>query len=397
VRALAALSLGLLGDRRGVDTLLLSLDSDTGGNIDPKSCAVVALGLFATDPDAVVRNLLGIIEDQKLDRRVRAHAPTSIARLGPAGHAAIPTLLQILTSAKTDNDMLRSCVIALGKLASIDQQDVVDALRAVAIDCSDSQSRLFAHIALGEIAGREDNHEAKPPSAAQRTVLEFLMQQVVQSKSTLVRSWASLALAIDARSASSRQLLAIPVLRRAFADAKDPSLKAAVAIALGIAGATDAADTLLREFVNSGDAILKGYLGVALGLLNVHEAAEPMLDVIRRKGVDSRARLNLVRGLKVMNDPMTASVVIDELTRVSSLSETGVLVAALGLLPDRAGIEPLKGILGDPSRDAALRGLAAVSLGRIAAKTLLPVHSRLSIGINYRALTTSLAEAIDVL
>jgi HEAT repeat protein len=132
-------------------------------------------------------------------------------------------------------------------------------------------------------------------------------------------------------------------------------------------------------------------------MLNGHEAAEPMLEMLKRKGVDSRARLNLVRGLKAMGAPMAAPVVIDELARATSLSEAGVLVMALGVLRDRAGIEPLKRVLGDRSREGVLRGLAAVALGRLADKDPLPQRARVTVGLNYRALTTSLAEAADVL
>jgi HEAT repeat protein len=395
-RAIAAVALGLLGDRGGIETLLELVKSGPANRVDLQSCAVVALGLFKVEQETIMRHLLGFLDDPDLDRVVRCHAATAIAMLGPAGREAVPKLLQLLTSSKSDTDMVRSCVIALGKLASIGEEDVVAALKAVALESKDSQTRFLAHIALGEIAQSEVVNEGSAAGKGQGAILDFLLQQVAQTKSTLARSWAALALAIGARTAPSREILAIPALRRALADARDPSYKAALAIALGIVGATDARDTLLREFLNSGDATYKGYVGLALGMLNDGEAASPMLAMIRRKGVDPDARLNLVRALHLMNDQSVVDVLIDELGRVSSLSEASMLIMGLGLLHDSTAIAPLRDILRDPKRETGVRSVAAIALGCVAARTPSTMRSRLAIGLNYRALTRSLRELIDV-
>jgi HEAT repeat protein len=90
-RALAALSLGLLGDRRGIDPLVMTLEAEPGSRTDLKSCATVALGLFAVEQEAIVRQLVRILDEQRLDRRVRCQAPTAIAQLVPAGQTALGT------------------------------------------------------------------------------------------------------------------------------------------------------------------------------------------------------------------------------------------------------------------------------------------------------------------
>jgi HEAT repeat protein len=395
VRAFAALSLGLIGQKDSIPLLERVIEKEADGQRDLKSCALLALGMFKSDEEAIVAFLMKVMENRDLDRMLRAYAPTSIAKLGEAAGAAVPQLLATAKSDKADNEMVRSSVIALGKLATMPQKDVIDTLKALALDHSDMQTRHFAFIALAEIGARDRSFEIG--AEAHQGLSSFFLEALSRPKPQTSLPWAGLGLAIYARSQKPLQVQAIPKLHQAFEDGNNPSYKAAMAIGLGLVEARDSAALLSRALKESNDQSLKGYIAVSLGLMHASTAAETLRDSIKQKGIDWRYRLNLARALGLMNDLAAVPTLVDELVSAKTLSESSSIAQALGLIGDRSSIQPLKTILADKSMSGKQRAFAAVALGLLAEKTELPWNAEISVGLNYRAKTTAVAEILDIL
>ncbi|MBI5361635.1 MAG: hypothetical protein HZA53_00560 [Planctomycetes bacterium] len=79
------------------------------------------------------------------------------------------------------------------------------------------------------------------------------------------------------------------------------------------------------------------------------------------------------------------------LAEARGLSAQAAIASALGFIGDARAVDPLVRMLqqGERITDSA-RGYAAVALGIVADKELLPWNAKLSVGINYRANTTTL-------
>jgi hypothetical protein len=359
-----------------------------------KAAAVFALGLFTRQEEDIVPFLMSVMDNHDLSRIVRSYAPTSLARLAHSATLAVPKLLQMIQDPKTDDEQIRSCVIALGKLADLSQAPVIQALRDAAERSTDLQTRYLAYIALGEIGSR-DVADPKGSSPQHESVLAFLTDEVSRPKRSSCLPWAALALAIDARTHSTRQALAVPLLKRAFAECDNLSYRGGVAIALGIVHGTSAAEQLMAAMRDASDELFRGYVGLALGMLHETRVADVMRDMVRKPGLDHRPRVNAARSLRLMGDPMAIPLLVDELTKANSFTETAIRIISLGEVGNGDAIEPLRKLLADTSKEDMLRGLAAMALARIGEKGEWPLGERLCVGLNYRALTPSLADVIE--
>jgi len=395
VRAFAAISLGLIGQKDSIPLLKQVIDKEADSQKDLKSCAILALGMFKSNQEEILPYLLKVMDNRDLDRIVRSYTPTSIAKLGEPARAAVPQFMQMLKSDKTDNDMLRSSVIALGKLAGIEQKDVIDLLKSVALEQQDMQTRHFAFIALAEIGARDKDFEKN--AEAHQGLLSFFLEEASRPKQQTSLPWAGLAVSIYARTQKAQQVQAIPKLRQAFDDSNNPSYKAAMAIGLGLMEAADTASLLAKTMKESNDQPLKGYIAVSLGMMRYVAAADTLRDSIKQKGIDWRYRLNLARALGLMNDVAAVPTLVEELVNAKTLSESSSIAQALGLIGDKSAIDPLKNVLGDKAMNGKQRGFAAVALGLLAEKNDLPWNAEISVGLNYRAKTPAVAEILDIL
>ena len=83
---------------------------------------------------------------------------------------------------------------------------------------------------------------------------------------------------------------------------------------------------------------------------------------------------------------------IEMLQRASSLSAQASIAYGLGAIGDARSIDPLIEMLGDSEVTPRARAFAAVALGIVSDKELWPWNAKLSIGVNYRANTTTLTD-----
>ncbi|MEW6741211.1 MAG: HEAT repeat domain-containing protein [Planctomycetota bacterium] len=406
VRAFAALSLGLVGDADDVAALTQVIDRESDAERDLKSCAILALGLFKQGQETIIPYLLEVMGRAQMDRGLRSLAPVSLARIEAARpySSALGRLLETVRSNKTDNDLMRSCVIALGKLASMQDREVLDALTSVIRSHSDAQSRHFAYIAMGQIGSRDQQGYATRVNAHER-LQSMLLTDLVRPEVRAHQPWAALALAIYAReyqdvdAFSSVRSLVTEKLSETFRETSDPSHKGAVAISLGLLEARQAGEALLAELARSRDPRLRGYLAVALGLMNCTDAIQPIQALLNVSHLDTNDCLNLARALGLLGDIASVGLLLDRLeTAVDrSIAEASSLVQAIGLIGDATAAPPLLKILTDPRRSGLLRGFAAVGLGLLAEKTKQPWNACISIDLNYRSQTTAISEVLDIL
>ena len=405
VRAFAAASLGLLGEGADIQRLEQVIQ-DSGGNAttNVKALAVAALGMVKERHDTIVPFLQQLLGDRSLDVIVRAQAPIALARLAEqptdagAVRGVLAGLADRLLDAKSAHQLHRSLAVALGRIATIDDGAVLDALLQVSSGSRDEQTRRFATMALAEIGVRDrdpDHHRAE------QLRLQARFEQQLQSPKPLTeRPYGALALAVWARnpqlSASVREEAASRI-DAVFMDENNPSYQGACAIALGLLDAKASEPELARCFGDKRDPALRGYLAVASGMLGDRSQAQPVRELLEKKGLDSQLRLQLARSLGLMADPRAIPALLENLRTAETVYETSSTAKALGLIGDRRAVEPLLALLADPQQAPLRRGFAAVGLGLLAEKSELPWNSIFTMATNYRARTATLVEITDIL
>ncbi len=405
VRAFAAASMGLIGDPSAIaDLERVVTDDRLHASSDVKALAIRALGLMKGGQSQLVPFLQSLIEDEALNHVVRAQVPGALAQLaqqpgtGGVVRAVLPTLLARLTNDKSDNDLLRSLAVALGRIATLDDTEVVDTLTQVAARCRDEQTRHFSVMALADIGLRDT--EPAVHGDQQKRLQQFFLKEMLQPKPITATPWGALALAVWSRNRGLDHELtemARVKLAEEFREQNNPSYQAAVAVALGLANATEAKNELLDTFLKEPSQSLRSYTAVGLGLMCANEAAEPLRAVLPKKGLDTTMRLQLARALGLLGDRRAVTDLVANFRTAETQVEAASTAEALGLIGDRAAVDPLLAVLQDEQQSGIRRGFAAVGLGLLAEKSELPWNAVFTVGSNYRARTPALAEIFDIL
>lgn len=402
-RAFAAIALGLIGSVETIDPLMETVRSSASGEVDLRSSALLALGLFETDRQRIVRFLVEQLGNRRLDRTSRAQIPISLGRLGEEALPALPELLRAQRSRKSDIRLAESCTIALGQLASLDDAEVLDALYRTIEDGKQAQQRHFGFIALARIGARAAAAQRPDPSASGVQPLDrlsrFLLRQLVKPDRKTHLPWAALSLAILGRAVPQEDPFRVAVTEKigeSFEGSNNPSYKSAMAISLGLLQARSAGELLDRTLQRSNDPALKGYLALALGMMRRIESSGRMRELLL-DGRDARMRIAVATGLGLMGDAEVADLLIEALGRSSSLTETASMAQALGLIGDRAALDRLFLMANDDKATESARGFACVAIGLISEKTDLPWNEVLSANTNYRTVLPSLYELVDIL
>ncbi len=437
-RAFAAYGLGLVGSRTegegvrldAVAGLHAALASDAARSFDLGTACVVALGLVplatlqpedraqASEKGAPPRArtqqidaLLALLDDREQSTLVRAHVPIAVCRLlrpGADGAARLPdaldatygervlaALLARLTGSER-NEVVQSCVLALGLLADADPGGLDARARAalagVPQDVADLQSRHYAMIAMAKAGARRG---AGDRAAGLEEASSFLLAQLARGKSD-VRPWAALAIGVLCRAlheegvdtAHLGELKA--ALRSALREEKDDQTIGAYAIAAGLAADQESAAVLLERFERLRGDEARGYVAVALGLLGERQALPAIQRVVR----ESKYRPELLRqaaiALGLLGDQKLVDDLVVMLRDATSLASQSAIAAALGRIGDRRSIDPLVEMLANEDLSGAARGLAAAALGVVADEEDLPWNTAIGVDLNYRATAPTL-------
>src|SRR5205085_8114043 len=92
----------------------------------------------------------------------------------------------------------------------------------------------------------------------------------------------------------------------------------------------------------------------------------------------------------LLGDKELVPYLCDALVEAKGYSSQAALASALGFIGDSRSVDPLVAMLERKQLTDGARGFAAVALGIVADKELLPWNSKISTNVNYRANTTTL-------
>jgi len=422
-RAFAAYGLGLIGARvsdeavrRAIVVLLQrAMDDDRTKTRDLGVACVIAQGLVPLDADAgssarieQLDRLLAFLQGEQQNHLVRAHCPAAMARLlvGLTGeeHEAqrqrlAEALIGRLQARKEKDEVVQSSVQALGLLGTWDGAHPLDvriraALMAAQREAGSAQARLYALIALAKVGGRPG---ASPDAAGRSEVQQFLLSRLADGRGP-TRPWAGLACGVlghellgrDAAAASLSELQG--AVRRSLAEESNPEIVGAFAIAAGLLEDREAAAKLVERLHEDKSDDALGYVSLGLGLMGARDAAPE----IERVLAEAKYRPELLKqaaiALGLLGDKNVVPLLVDQLAASKSLATQASVSSALGFIGDRRSLAPLERMLRDTERTESARGFAAVALGVVADKELLPWNSKIALDLNYRASTPTLVE-----
>ncbi len=397
-------------------TLIEILSRPDTSTRDIKVAAVISLGLVPIDvdksesPDAKSDNsasrqtqlkyLKRFFQDTNQHYIVRSHVPTAMARLMSGAPADIrEDIAKLLVeqlgkfAKEKHQEVHQSCVLALGQMGDSGSDKVNESIRESLtkfVEEGDIQSRNFAMIALGQVGGRGKGEDFEKSRGETRTML---LKTLKDGKSHL-KPWAGIAIGVMERGllddAQTQSSAAKETLREVFKDAKSPNEVGAYAIGLGVAKDMEAKSLVLAKMKDTSDIFAKGHLCVSLGLIGSREALPDIQTVVRESKFKPDLLKQAAIGLGLLGDKDLVPELITMLGEAKSLASQASLASALGFIGDSRSIDPLVAMLRKPDITATARGFAAVALGIVADKELLPWNSKISTNINYRANTTTL-------
>lgn len=396
-RAFAALALGYVSGPEMVPQLMRLIERASDQNVEVVASAVLALGLVPEAGQDVVPFFAGLLQNERIDRRIRAQVPITLGRLGEAAEPMVPTLVKIAADKKAGNDLRRSSVIALGRLTSAAETEVVQALRRLVRDDSDAMLRHFALIALGEMGARSLSDERREKEAAD-DVRAYLSSEVADPSHSVDLPWVALAAGILGRSysaGSNERNELIDDIGSLFEKTGNPSTQGALAISLGLLEGRQRAAAVLARFEDSNDAWQSGFLAVSLGLMGCQEAREALTERMV-EDENPHLRVEVATALAMLGDVEAADRLLAMLDEAPTFAVTGSVARALGRVGDRRVMMPLLALVEDDSRSEAVRGFSCVAVGLIAEKSALPWNAPLSVGSNYATGLRSQAEVLDI-
>ncbi len=445
-RAFAAYGLGLLGYRSGDNELRKQiaehladvLTSPSFATRDIKIAAMVAFGLTRVDAveavpelseDEMKGNLPHVVSRQaqltflldyfnernvranKSTRHylVRAHAPRSMAMLledltGEEAKTQRTAVAEMLMEAVRDRsdytqrELKMSAALALGQIGNCDDDGskAIDnkiraSLREVASK-GRQQARRFSLIALSQIGARAGIGE-KPWGG--REEVESALTKTLGRGKVQLKPWAGLAIGVQSwdllEAGQSLDTTSILALQSATKDCRRPADIGAYVLGLGMSKNVDAINLIMDKLdYFTGDDEARGYCCVALGLIGDPRPVEQIQVLIE----EAKYRPDLLKqaaiSLGLLGDKAIVPKLVDMLANAKGMATQAAIATALGQIGDRNSIEPLVEMLQSPKMTGGARGFAAVALGIVCDKEMLPWNSKIGQDINYRANSTTL-------
>ena len=347
------------------------------------------------------------------EQLMQAHCPTAIAKLIGRDHPKSDYYKELFAADLEEKGKVKrssifisqSCALALGSLVKPyedkDEKKNPDAKYSKLLldtyhNHKDLQTKNFAMLALGQIGGAEN-----------RTVL---LKAFDKGSKNQEKPWSGLALGIYCFNKYEQQsdVALDGEIGRTLADAleknKDPSLRGALGISLGLARAAEAADLMRGMMVNEvAKEEMAGYMAIGLALMNDLRSVEDMRNIIAKETRRDRLLQQAAIALGKLGDKRVAEdlqkMLIDEGS--NNLAKLAAIASALGFIGDQRSIQPVKEALFNGKLTELARAFAAVALGGIADKEMLPWNSKIATNLNYRAsvetLTNRSTGILDIL
>ena len=407
-RSMAALALGLVNEAQNVP-LLLDVVRSARSTRQLASCAVLSLGLHQDGAYQVAVELSRMLKSPTLDREVRAQVPVAFMRL-PSGVARtqLATMVELLKDRDSPLVLRRSLAIALGNLATPEDEAAREVLQRALKKDADVMVRNFSCIALGRIAERATRSVDTAESVRDfcEEASSTLVREMRAGKNQRVQPYAALGLGLMLRSpaftASDDKMTALSKqvrakLRENFLGERDPSLQSAGAIALGLAGDPEQAEAVRQRLLKTKNPALMGYLAESLGMLGDLAAVPYLRTLLAKPGRSEEMRMSVARALGLLNDPGLQTLLIRMLREAQSIPEASAVANGLGLSGDRSSAAALLQIVPDEKEQSLRRAFAIVALGLLAEKTVLPWNVVYSVDSNYTLDNDALKELLKIL
>ena len=395
IRAFGALSLGLINSAQSAPKLRLVVDKeDARTQKDLIACAITALGLMndTSTRDETVRFLIEKFFDTRIDAAIRAYIPVALGRLGDG--VALTPLINWFRQDDQDPRLARSCAVAMGRLATVDDSEAISLLIKAVSRSKDALTRHYALIALAQIGARDKRSAAHEKE--HQAIARLFLSQIARPTKPQHRAWASLAGAIYARGQDGQQGKIISKIRESFHDTRNLSDKSAMAVSLGLLTAAGHAEMLFDALAETKNKAFQGYLCVSLGLMNWRRENELICDLAQNASV-AALRLQAATALGLMGDREAVDVLVLVLRNSRALPIVSSAAKALGLIGDKSAIAPLKEILADDSVSDLGRAFAAVALGILGEKSQLPWNAAITADSNYSVRVDAIREIADIL
>jgi HEAT repeat protein len=413
--------------KRAFETMKNVLFDEQAANRNLKVAAIngmsiLNLGVGSDAEKALLDEVVAALESYYMkplgsgEQLIQSHCANAIAKLLGRDHPKAEYYRDLFAADLQDkgktkrasNDIPRSCAQALGVLVrpwdDKDEKTNPDAkysklLLEVWGDHKDQQTRNFALLALGQIGGKMNR--------------EALLKEYDSGNTDQQKPWAALALGVYSYNRYEEQKKGGNVepetfigetLAKTLKDAKNVSLTGALAIALGLNQYKDAADEMRRRMLdNIAKEEMAGYLCIGLALMNDTASAEDINRVVK----ESTRRPALLQQAAVargkLGDKRVAETLQGLLTEGGelNLAKLSAIASALGFIGDSRTVEPLKAMLFNDKLGPLSRAFAAVALGGVADKEMLPWNSKIGVNVNYRAavevLTNRQSGILDIL
>jgi HEAT repeat protein len=230
---------------------------------------------------------------------------------------------------------------------------------------SDLQSRAFALMSLAEIGAPE---------------CEAPIRKILDRKSHRLKGWAGLAAGV-----SGNQALAPYVRTAYFRKGTDPSIRAAMAIGLGLLSDRTVAKSLAHTARDVGaDPDFRGYAITALALMGDRDSEDLITDVLTTKGNPSLHR-NAALALGLIGRPGSGKRIVSIMNDTNDLYVKAAATIALGYLREPTSAQALAKAAVDPDSPYLARLYAVLAIGYLGDRSAAPPKlSRLAWHFNYR-------------
>lgn len=396
-RAMAAIALGYIGESSTVSALQAVVTSAAASERDLRGAAILALGMYRTDGDTIIPFLMHQMASNKFDDDTAAQIPIALARAGAT--AAVPVLMKCVNDRNAGLHLQESSIIALGSLAQGSDREVIDSLLEVVEQGSRVSTRHFALLALGDIAERAIGSSFPGDREAALRIAKSFVGELKKSKHPDQQPVAAVALGVVGRRITQEPALR-DQLEQALIDKfeaeRSPFDQCAYILALGLFGARSQASRVSTLMVETDLALVASYCAVTVGLLE-HQESSPWLRKVALEEFDPSLRFNAAMSLALLGDPSVCGDLIRGYTEAQTLAVKSSLARAIGLLGHRSAIDPLIDVLRDDRASGLSRGFAAVGLGMLAEKTIVPWNTAIAVGSNFTVTTTAIAEVLEIL
>ncbi len=388
----AAIALGIHSDPIAIAALERAVES--APDEDVRQGAIVALGLFERGSREAFLALMGWLDSESLPPAAAALVPISIARLGEIAAPAVPPLRRIARRLHLrPTPMQRSCVIALGKLASPDDRETLELLGWICANHLDAATRGEAWLARGEIAGR---FVAGSTGSCADEERRALVNALIVPKRRVDLPWCAVAAARSLRDAGADvQSDARDALERIVTRERSATTRGAAALALGLLDAKDVAPLLRVTIAEEEDPGAAALVAAALGLLG-DEAALPLLRDRATISSPSELRDAAAAAIGLISPEFATDLFRRSFAQAITVEERIFAALALGRTGRTAAVPDLVRAAKDPELDSLSRGFSIVAIGLILERRGRSWNARLSDGWNDAIASRPVADLLSI-